>query len=261
MARGKKQIEGQLSFKMCLDNTNYVVQANSLITGKQSLKLNSAKLIRAAIMQVVWEDQELKPYVITINELAKLLKVSSSNLYRDIDKLTDDILNNPVLIKTETSRKTSWIKIPWVTRCEYQSDVGIAIKLNDELKPFLINLKERYTQYTFDNINSMKSVYSIRIMEMILEKIMIKFIPKEGLNIKLSVREIREACDCEDTLERFSQLKSRVIDTAVREINELTMYSLSYTYEKEGRTIVGIVFHINTKINDAHNMYIEKSGS
>ena len=40
MARGKKQIEGQLSFSFCLDTRNYVVQANDLIGGKQSLKLN-----------------------------------------------------------------------------------------------------------------------------------------------------------------------------------------------------------------------------
>ena len=53
LSRGKKQIEGQLSFDFCLDARNYVVQANTLIGGKQALKLNSAKLIRSAIMQVV----------------------------------------------------------------------------------------------------------------------------------------------------------------------------------------------------------------
>ena len=75
MPRGNKQIDGQISFDFCIDTRNYVVQANSLIGGKQALKLNSAKLIRSAIMQVVREDEELKPYVITIKELSELLGV------------------------------------------------------------------------------------------------------------------------------------------------------------------------------------------
>ena len=44
MPRGRKQVDGQISFDFCIDARNYVVQANNLIGGKQALKLNSAKL-------------------------------------------------------------------------------------------------------------------------------------------------------------------------------------------------------------------------
>ena len=83
MGRGGKQIEGQLSFDFCLDTRNYVCQANALVGGKQALKLNSAKLIRAAIMQIVRDDEELKPYIITISELAELLNVPKA-IYTEI---------------------------------------------------------------------------------------------------------------------------------------------------------------------------------
>ena len=53
-------------------------------------------------MQIAKEDKELKPYIITISELAKLLNVPKSNIYRDIDSITDDILNNPVYVREET---------------------------------------------------------------------------------------------------------------------------------------------------------------
>ena len=105
MGRGKKVIDGQLSFDFSLDKDNYVVQANDLIGGKQALKLNSAKLIRAAIMQIVPEDDELKPYVVSSKEIAELLGVSESNLYRDIDDITDDIIKNPVFISGLNIRK------------------------------------------------------------------------------------------------------------------------------------------------------------
>ena len=248
MARGKKQIEGQLSFDFCLDTRNYVCQANSLVGGKQALKLNSAKLIRAAIMQVVRDDEELKPYIITISELAELLNVPKSNIYRDIDDITDDILNNPVYIREEVGKKVRWIKIPWVTRCEYNSDIGVAIKLNDELKPFLINLKDHYTQYTLDSILVMKSVYAIRIYELLQSEIMTRILPRAGTDIELSVETLKECCGCESkAYNTFSNFRNRVIDIAVKEINEKTLYPLSYDYVKKGKSVIGLIFHINMK--------------
>ena len=248
MARGKKQIEGQLSFDFCLDTRNYVCQANSLVGGKQALKLNSAKLIRAAIMQVVRDDEELKPYIITISELAELLNVPKSNIYRDIDDITDDILNNPVYIREEVGKKVRWIKIAWVTRCEYNSDIGVAIKLNDELKPFLINLKDHYTQYTLDSILVMKSVYAIRIYELLQSEIMTRILPRAGTDIELSVETLKECCGCESkAYNTFSNFRNRVIDIAVKEINEKTLYTLSYDYVKKGKSVIGLIFHINMK--------------
>ena len=245
MGRGHKQIEGQMTFDFCLNSSYQVVQANQLIGGKQALKVNSAKLIRSAIMQVVAEDEEIKPYVVTISELSKLFGVSESNLYRDINDITDDIISNPVQIRYQSGKKVAWVKIPWVSKCEYNSDVGVAIKLNDELKPFLINLKEHYTQYTLDNILSMKSVYAIRIFEMLQEKITTKLLPKDGKDIILSIQYIRECTDTEDKYEKISHFKSRVIDPAVKEINEKTVYRVSYENIKSGKTVTAIKFHIN----------------
>ena len=247
MARGKKQIEGQMVFNFCMDTTNYVVQSNALVGGKQALKLNSAKLIRSAIMQVVKEDEELKPYIITIHDLSELLHIPSSNIYRDIDEITNDIINNPVFLRMDSGKKTAWVKIPWVSRCEYHSDIGILIKLNDELKPYLVNLKEHYTQYVLENILAMKSIYGIRIFEILQEKIKERILPKGGRDIVLSVQEIRECCDCTEKYNKWSHFKDRVIDSAVKEIEKTTFYTLNYETIKSGRKVDSIKFHINMK--------------
>lgn len=254
MARGKKQVEGQLSFDFCLDARNYVVQANTLIGGKQALKLNSAKLIRSAIMQVVRDDEELKPYIISVNELSKLLNVPKSNIYRDIDDMTDDIISNPVYVREMKEGQTiGFIKIPWVTKCEYKSDVGVAIKLNEELKPFLVNLKKHYTQYTLGEVLAMKSVYAIRIFEILQSKIMNGNVQRNGTHIILLVQELRECCDCEDKYMAFGDFKKRVIDKAVSEINRVTYYDLTFSYQKNGRSVVAIDFFIASKFRHMKN--------
>lgn len=251
MAKRNKQIDGQMYFDFCLDTSNYVVQSNELIGGKQALKLNSAKLIRSAIMQVVREDEELKPYVITIKELSDLIKVPASNLYRDIEAITDDIIKNPVYIREVKNGKTErFVKIPWVEWCEYKADTGVAIKLNERLKPFLLNLREHYAQYSLQEILVMKSVYAIRIYEILHEKVMGRAIPRNGTHVVLSVDELRECCGCENKYPAFGNFKDKVIDTAVREINRVTLYDLTFTYVKKGKSVMAIDFFVASKFRD-----------
>lgn len=249
MGRGQKkpvECDGQLSiFDFCSNINNYVVQHNKIIEGRQTLNIKSAKLIRATIMQTVRDDEELKPYVITIADLAKILGLeNTSNLYRDIDAITDEIIANPLYIKEETSRKQSWVKIPWVAFCRYDSDVGVVIQLNDALKPYLLGLKNHYTQYPYFEIMNMKCIYSIRISELIQNKIYVQSLPPEGVDIDMTIDEIRIGCNCETIYLQYAHLKTRVIDKAVEEINERTFYKLSYTPIKKGRPVVGIRFHL-----------------
>ena len=250
MARGTKQIPGQMTFEMCIDRHNYVVQANDLIGGRQALSLNSAKLIRAAVMQIKPDDTEIKPYLITIKQLSELLDVPTSNLYRDANTITDDIIQNPVFISAKEGRRTQWIKIPWVEYCQYDSDVGITMQLNQRLKPFLIALKNHYTQYSLENILAMKSVYAIRIFEMLQAKIMTHILPREGTNIKLTVEEIIQGCELADTYRIITNLKKRVLDVAVNEIMRVTLYDVSYSNIKNGRKIEAFNFYINMKYHN-----------
>lgn len=245
MGRKLKQIEGQLCFDMCLNESNYVVQANNLISGKQSLSLNGAKILRTAIMQIQRDDEELKPYIIKTGELAELLHITKDNIYRVIDSVSDELIGSYVEARADYGAKKKFKKINWVSFCEYDADIGFAIKLNSDMKPYLLNLKERYTQYTLDNILSMKSIYGVRIFELLNEKIKTKTLPRTGTDIEMTIQYIRECCDCEEKYERFSQFKIRVLDRAIEEINRVTLYRVSYDYIKTGKAVTGIKFHVN----------------
>ena len=232
---GKKkdyQLNGQLCFDFNTNTEHYVVQSNELLEGKQNLKLNSAKIVRALIMQIKPDDEELKSYFISVQELAKMLHISAANLYRDMDTITDDILTNHVAIKDYQQGK--FMKIQWVTACAYEKGVGLAVKM---------------TQYQLENILAMKSVYAIRIYELLMKEQMTRFIPADGVSVILAIKTIREACDCETKYEKISQFKSKVIDIAVKEICRCTSYTVSYECLKKGRSIEAFRFHLNSKYN------------
>lgn len=254
MPRGKRdlsQVIGQMSLAdFSTDISQIVVQSHSLITGKQSLKLNSLKLIRAAIMQVVSDDKELKPYIITIQDMADMFKIAPSNIYHDIENIVDDIIHHPVEIKETAGNREKWVKIPWAKRCEYNSDSGLLIKLNDELQPYLLNLHKYYSQYPYECITGMKSTYSIRIFEVINSKIEQQNISPDGEHVIFVLEELREICGCEDRHKEFSNFRMRVLDIAVKEINQYTSYNVNYSYIKSGRKVSFIDFLVKPKENN-----------
>lgn len=252
MARGKytldemkKQISVSDFGEFSADIQQYVIQSNTLITGKQSLKLNSSKLVRAAIMQVMQEDTEFLPYIVTIQEIADMLEISKSNIYRDIYEICRDINANPIEIKQKKGNTERWIQIPWVKYCEYNSDVGLQIMLNDALKPYLISLKQYYTKYPYESISKMKSTYSIRIFEIINSKIIdMNDITEDGIPVIISLQELKECCNCENKYSEFWNFRHRVIDLALSEINKNTPYEVTYTYIKKGYKVEFLNFHV-----------------
>ena len=252
MARGKRpiaEIDSQLAISDFMPDVSLpVVQSYTLINGKQSLKLNSAKLVRAAIMQLEKGDSGFKPYIITMQEIAKMLNISASNTYRDIDSITDDIIKNPVEIKQNfPNGKEKWIKIPWVSRCEYNSDIGLLIRLNDDLAPLLLNLQEFMSQYSYEEIAEMRSVYSIRIFELLMSRINQNIEPNQRCSVAITLQEIREACDCVGLYSEYSNLKLRVIDPAVEDINKNTSYDVTYRCLKASRKVVALEFSLTAK--------------
>lgn len=224
---------------------NFVVLSNELIRSKSNLTLNEIKLLRLTIMQIMANDTELLTYKIPIIELGKLLQISNSNLYRDIDLITTHLLQEIVYIG-DGNPKHKWKKFSWVSTCEYENGV-VTIKLHEQLKPYLLGLKGYYTQYILEDILVLKSVYAIRIYELIKEEMKYqKVYANKTADIQLSVELIRIATNTEDKYTQMGHFKEKVVKSAIKEINEKLSYYITYTDIKKGRKIVGFNFHIES---------------
>ncbi len=242
----KKDIPGQMSFIIDLstDARNYVVQSNDLVLAKQGLKLNSAKIIRTLIMQIKPDDDDLKTYGITITELSKLLNVSRSNLYRDIKNIVKDIEQNGVSFVPKDGQRQAFINMPWCDAIGYDDDLGLLVKINPLLKPYLLGLKDTYTQYQLFDILKMKSIYGVRLYEILTAKhhgSLYGHVPK---TVKIKIADLRRAMSCEDKYERISSFKERVLDVACKSIEDSTYLHVTYEISKDGGKSDVVIFNI-----------------
>lgn len=244
--------------KMNTNPNNFVCMDNNLLKGKSALSLNSAKLIRLTIMQCVVGDSEFKPYKISIQDFADFLDIDSSNLYKEAQNICIQLLKEVVIIG-DGNPKHKWKAFQWVTRCSYDNGY-IYIQLHDDMKPYVLNLKQCYTQYEIENIMTLKSAHALRVYELIkMEMRNEKVFAEKEKNVYLSLETLRIATNTEKKYKNTNDFTKKVIEVAVREINEKPFgVNIEYNYRKEGRRIVGYEFNIKSWINKNQYVLSEK---
>lgn len=229
-------------YEMTYNSDHYTVAANDIIRGKQSMTLQTARLIRLLITQVVKEDKDLKTYVCKISKLAEFLNIPSSNLYRDIREICDCAMKSVVYIGTGNP-KEPWKMFHWLDTAEYDGNGVITLKLSEKIKPYVLELEKWFTQYQLKNILEFNSYYAIRLYEII--KCEDGSTGGMKSELEFEIEELRQYFDCENKYIRISQFKEKVIEVAVREINDKSDIYIIPTYKKTGRAITSVSFEIH----------------
>lgn len=239
-------------YEMTYNSEHYTVAANDLIRGKQSMNLQTARLIRLLITQVVKEDNDLKTYTCRISDLAKFFNVSKNNLYRDIKQICFDAMDSLVHIG-DGDPKHPWKMFHWISTASYDGNGSITLRLSDEIKPYVLELEKWFTQYQLKNILEFNSYYAIRLYELIKCEDGARGGCRDEVDFEID--ELRKSFDCEKKYSAFKDFRKNVIDVAVREINEKSDIYVIPTYQKSGRAITGVNFKLST--NQSAKFYLE----
>jgi plasmid replication initiation protein len=159
--------------------------------------------------------------------------------------MTEHLMKEVITIGS--AKDDRWIKFHWVDVCEYDNG-KLTVKLSDELKPFLIGLRGSFTKYQLSDIIGFNSMYAIRIYE-VFSVYINEYNPHADVSVEISIsiEELRRITDTTDKFERYSSFKTKVIDTALKEINAKSKYHVTATPYKDGRAIAGYDFLIESE--------------
>ncbi|MCS3616436.1 replication initiation protein [Salinibacter ruber] len=212
-----------------------MVKANQLIRGRINWTKLEHRVVAMLVAQLKKEDESFEMQRVHISDLMDMAQVSSRDIYDRAEEVCRKLLNQKVHVRTSTDDgRRVYQGYNCLSTCRYVEGSGyIEAKFNDDMKPFLLQLKRQFTMYRLQNFMRLSSQHSMRMYELIKMR--------EGLrHLCLSVEELREVLCCEHTYDRFSDFKRYVLERARTEIADTCDIYFTYKVERDGRTPVRV---------------------
>lgn len=227
--------------KELTDARNYkIVKANDLIQKSRfNLQIQEQKIILYLISKIKPEDIELKEHMFKIQDFCHVCGLDAHNgaNYIYLKKTLKELRDKSIWVTLEDGSETL---LAWLDSVTMRENSGtIKIKIADMMKPYLLQLRERYTQYELLYTLAMKSQYSIRLYELL------KSYEYQHKKI-FDIDELKTRLSAENYI-RFPDFKRKVLDIAMREIGSLSDLNITYDIIKEGRRFAKIEFKMKIK--------------
>lgn len=217
---------------------NYLVTKSNyfIMNSSYDLSLEEQKIILTLASMVQPTDEEFKPYKFKIADFINLLGIENQSKYTKVPKITKELMKKVFEIKE--GKKT--IQVSWLSSAEYEEGSGmVELEFSPKLKPYMLQLKKRFTQYQLSNILRMKSKYSPRIYEILKCN---KF--KHQEYIEMEIEELRRLLKTENVYPKYADFKRKIIIQVQRELQEVSDISFDFEEIKTTRKVTSIRFYI-----------------
>ena len=246
-----------------------IVEHNDLITSVAKMDKTPLKIFELAVSCI---DTEKLPKNHTVYlskaELFAFFKVDDSNKHSRFKEAIKVMQKEAFFeIKEEAGKGfkfKSIVPIPYVEWTDYNDEV--LIRFSPEIMPYLIELKNNFTQYALSDLVELNSKYSIILYRWLsmnynqYEHYSVKGGRRNGQieeyrNPSITVKELRAITDTIKEYQHFPHFENWILKKPLEEINAHTSFNVNYEKIKKGRSIDSIVFHIEKKRMADDNSY------
>lgn len=215
-----------------MKNRNIIKQDYHLVNAKYKLNTSEIKFILTALSQIDTDDKEFKEYEIKVSELEAKLQ-SEQNETR-LKQFAKRLMSKPLEVPTNDG----WIIFNWFSKIQYvKGQSKFIVRIDKDLKPYLLELKERFVKYNLRYILPLTSNYSIRLYQLLKEY--------EKLTRRtFTVVELQDLLQVPNSLKRYDNFKRKVLQVAEKELIENCDIFFEFEEIKEGRKVNEILFRI-----------------
>lgn len=229
-----------------------VVKSNKLVQALQTLTLSETRLLQLAIVDARETGQGLsaeEPLELNASRYATAFNVSPDAAYLALVEAEDSLFKRQFTITNEDGTLT---KSRWIQDANYRKGEGrILVTLTRVVIEHVTKIdgfEQYFTSYHLKKTSDFKSVYAVRLYELLMQWKSVGKTPIYELNkfrsqLGIGVNEY-------DRMEAF---KRRVLDIAIKQINELSDITVKYEQHKKGRAISGFSFVFKQKKNESTN--------
>lgn len=232
--------------------TDVVVKSNKLVQALQTLSLSETRLLQLAIVDARETGHGLsadEPLELSATRYAQAFDVSPDTAYLALIEAEDSLFKRQFTITNDDETLT---KSRWIQDANYRKGEGrILVTLTRVVVEHVTKIdgfEQYFTSYHLKKTADFKSVYAVRLYELLMQWKSVGKTPTFELNkfrsqLGIGINEYT----------RMEAFKRRVLDIAVDQINKFSDISIKYEQHKKGRLISGFSFSFK------HNRVINSS--
>lgn len=231
----------------------WITMSNALVRAGHGLALSEKRLVAIAIskldsVKVSAPGGRVPRIHVSAAEYSELSEVASSTAYEALEKAGTALMRDAISMyepewmrrkkstKSGDGEKPVVVKMPWVITSKYVPNEGrIEMEFHPDVVPFLLGLKKQFTTYQLKQTSTLRSIYSWRLLELLS-----RF--KTNGWAEYTIEDFKISMDVPDGLSDFSQIKRRVIDPAMKELQEKDGWKIELELIKGGKRVKALRF-------------------
>ena len=219
-------------------------KANEFVEARYKFDIWETRVFAYMLTLIKYSDTDFAEYKINVGDIVKEFDLSDGGfVYDEIKKASDKLLSKKVQIERTTPEGIveildTYLVVSTARPKEATKDNYIKLSFHPALKPFLVELKQRYLVYDIRNILSLTSIYSIRLFELLkqYQKIGKRRFQIDELKLLLSIEP--------DEYILYGHFKDRIIKKAQKDLLEHTDIYFEFDEEAEKKRVYAITFYI-----------------
>ena len=224
-----------------------VVKDNALMNASYNLDLVEQRLILLAIVEARESGKGINandPLTVHAESYINQFGVHRNTAYQALKDACDNIFARQFSYQEINERgNTENVRSRWVSEVRYvDAEATVKLIFAPVVIPLITRLEERFTQYEMKQISELSTGYAIRLYELLI------CWRTTGKTPVIELSDFRQKMGVLDSeYQRMHDLKKRVLEPALEQINEHTDITATYEQHKKGRVITGFSFKFKQK--------------
>ncbi len=223
-----------------------IVKDNALINASYNLDLVEQRLILLAIVEARESGKGINandPLTVHAESYINHFSVHRNTAYQALKDACKDLFARQFSYQEQRPKGVANITSRWVSQIAYiDNSATVELIFAPAIIPLVTRLEEQFTSYELKQVSGLSSAYAIRLYEVLIAW------RSTGKTPIIELSDFRQKLGVlEGEYSRFNNFKVRVLDPAIKQINEHTDITVKVEQHKTGRTISGFSFKFKQK--------------
>lgn len=231
-----------------MDVSELVVKDNALIQASYTLGLSEQRLMLLAILEARETGKGIDHtslLMVHAYAYADQFGIDKNNAYEVMRDASKGLFDRYVTYhdKNPKNGNDRSFHCRWVDKIGYEKATGtVFLRFTADVVPLITRLENNFTSYEIEQVANLDSGYAIRLYELLIQWRI------TGKPPVFELQDFRRKLGVEDIqYKTMSNFKNRVLEPALKQINEHTDITAKYENIKKGRVITGFKFMFKPK--------------